>query len=63
MDIFRVCPPGDFSFPGILQDSLQPGNDFIRVFRGNDPLLAQHGSMSDGSCNILFKQALVKGNA
>ena len=63
VDILRVHHPLDLSCPRVFQNVLQAGHDFLRVCRGDDPLLTQHGRVGNGSGNILFKQPFVKRDA
>ena len=63
VDILRVHHPLNPAGPGILQDPLQTFHDLLRIFRRDDSLLAQHGRMSDGTCDVLLVQALVKRDA
>ena len=62
VDILRIHHPLNPTGPGILQNSLQPFHDLLRVLPGNDSLLAQHGRVGDGAGDILLEEPLIKGN-
>ena len=46
----------------VRQDGLEAADDLFRLVRLDDPLLAQHGRMGDGACNILLVHPRVKGD-
>ena len=60
MDIFKTDGKIELTGLDLLQDFLQTMNDLLHIFERDDPLLAQHTGMGDGTANILMIEAFVE---
>ena len=60
--IFQADGEVERTFLDLLKNLLQTGNDLLRIYQGNDALLAQHAGVGDGTADILVIEPLIELN-